>query len=77
MKNDDLPIYILLGIFGFFISVFIVRAIFSIPRMLDYFKAQTLLLAYLAEKNGVDIKVINKIRNGAGLGDTPNENKVE
>jgi hypothetical protein len=59
--NDSSIIQLLMAVFGFFLSVFIVRAIFSIPKMLRHFKAQTLLLTHIAEKLGVDVDTARKV----------------
>jgi hypothetical protein len=54
MRNDNLIIYVVCYFVGTLISIYIIRAVFDIPKILRHLTAQTKLLTYLAEKAGVD-----------------------
>lgn len=60
-SSDQAYTYLIFAIVSFIIGVFITRAVFSIPRILRELKAQTLLTAKIAEKQGVSPQAINKI----------------
>ena len=49
----DKPLNLLVIIVVFILSILITRAIFSIPKILRYNKAQTLLLIKIARQQGV------------------------
>ena len=59
MKSDDL-IYWVMYFLGFLITVYIIREIFSITRIVKHLRAQTVLLSEIALKLGVDINVARK-----------------
>lgn len=60
-NSDQAYTFFIFAIVSFVIGVFITRAVFSIPRILRELKAQTLLTAKIAEKQGVSKEAINKI----------------
>jgi hypothetical protein len=60
-SSDQAYTYLIFAIISFIIGVFITRAVFSIPRILRELKAQTLLTAKIAEKQGVSKDAIDKI----------------
>jgi hypothetical protein len=53
-------ISLLILIVLFIIKVLIIRAIFSIPKIVHHLQAQNKLLALIAEKQGVERKAIDK-----------------
>ena len=59
--SADAFVYLILSVIGFLLSIYITRAIFSIPAFLRHIKAQTLLLTNIAEKLGVDSNQARKI----------------
>lgn len=72
MKLLQLQIYSSNGIFDLILplliwfvllvlGIFITRAVFSIPKILKYYKMQTVLLAKIARANGVNETEISKI----------------
>lgn len=60
-SNDGSLFYLILLIAATVGSIFLTRAIFSIPAFLRHSRAQTALLALMAEKQGVDRKMLNNI----------------
>jgi hypothetical protein len=52
--NNDTTTYFFISFLVFLLGIFITREIFSIPRIVKHLRAQTFLLASIAEKLGVD-----------------------
>lgn len=61
---------------GFFISLYIFRAIFNIPTFLRYQKAQIRLLEEIAKTQGVDNKKVKHIISESVGWDTTNERQA-
>ena len=57
----QLVLYLFCGFIGFIISVYIVRAIFNIPKFVRLQKAQVRLLEEIAKNQGVDGKTVQGI----------------
>jgi hypothetical protein len=59
--NTDAFLMYLLYAVAFIVSIFITRAIFSIPKFLRYQRAQIKLMALVAHQNGIAEERIQKI----------------
>jgi hypothetical protein len=57
----ELVLYLFCGFIGFIICVYIVRAIFNIPKFIKLQKAQVRLLEEMAKNQGVDGKKVQSI----------------
>ena len=57
----DKPLNLLVIIVVFILSIIVTRAIFSIPKILRYNKAQTLLLIKIARQQGVTEQELDTI----------------
>ena len=66
-NNDDMILYAIIFMVILFISIAFTRAIFSIPKFLDYQKAQTFLLAKIARENNVSDEVIKSVLDSVRL----------
>jgi hypothetical protein len=60
LKNILLVVF-LVGIVLFFISIYIIRAIFNIPSIIKLHKAQVRLLEEMAKTQGVDSQKVQTI----------------
>ncbi len=66
---EELFYYAFLYLIGFVVSVLILRAVLSINAMLRYFRSQTILLAKMAEKQGVPETEVEQLLVQAGIFD--------
>lgn len=64
--NEKLVWLIIGYALAFLIIVVTTRAVFSIPKLLKYHKAQMVLLALMAQNAGVDEDVIKNVVNETG-----------
>jgi hypothetical protein len=64
-NDNDFLVHLLIGIVLFLIGVALTRSIFSIPLLVRHSKAQTRLLAKMAEKQGIDNSFIEETLNDA------------
>ena len=59
--KQALIIYGFLGVVGFFIVIYLIRAIFNIPTMVRLQRAQVRLLEEMAKKQGVEEEKVKTI----------------
>jgi hypothetical protein len=67
---SELVLWLVFGYLAIIIHLYIIRAIFNIPRFLRYQKAQIRLLEQLAKTQGVDDKEIKTIVHESTIWDT-------
>lgn len=80
MYQDDIIIYIIVGILAFIVSIYIIRAIFSISKFLKLQGAQLEVLVEIAKQQGVKAEVLLKIHTSNDLlprAKTNEEKKIE